>query len=90
MRLNDLISHCDDFERCFLTAPGAVLNVQLAKLMCVFVGLAIAKFFPTLMSLDVGWYIFGAAVAGILPVAHALNVLRAKLERDFGEQATLP
>jgi hypothetical protein len=90
MRLNNLISHCDDFERCFLTAPGAVLNVQLAKVMCVFVGLALAKFFPVLMSIDAGWFLFGAALAGIMPVAHALGVLRAKLERDFGERATLP
>ncbi|HSI73550.1 MAG TPA: hypothetical protein VK934_10270 [Fimbriimonas sp.] len=90
MRLNDLLNHCDDFERCFLTAPGAVLNVQLAKLMCVFAGLALAKLFPTMMSIDVGWYLLGVAVAGIFPVAHALNVLRAKLQRDFGEHATSP
>jgi hypothetical protein len=90
MRLNHLIFHCDDFERSFLTAPGAVLNVQLAKLMCVFAGLALAKYCPELMSLDLGWYILGVALAGVLPVAHALNVLRAKIERDFGDPASLP
>jgi hypothetical protein len=89
MRLNDLIAHCDDFERSFLTAPGAVLNVQLAKVMCVFAGLALAKCFPVLMSIDLGWYLLGAAIVGLSPVAHALNVLRAKIERDFGEHASL-
>jgi hypothetical protein len=83
MRLNELIGHCDDFERSFLTAPGAVLNVQLAKVMCVFAGLALAKIFPGLMSIDIGWYILGAAVAAVLPVAHALDVLRAKIARNF-------
>ena len=90
MRLNQLITHCDDFERSFLTAPGAVLNVQLAKLMCMFGGLALAKIFPDLMSIDLGWYLLGAALAAILPVTHALDVLRAKIERDFGQHVPLP
>ena len=89
MRLKDLITHCDDFERCFLTAPGAILNVQLAKVMCVFAGLALGKVFPTLMSVDLGWYVLGAALTGVSPVAHALNVLRAKIVRDFGEDLSL-
>jgi hypothetical protein len=90
MRLNDLINHCDDFERSFLTAPGAVLNVQLAKVMCVFAGLALAKIFPDLLSIDLGWFILGAALAAVLPVAHALAVLRDKIERDFGKRLQMP
>ncbi len=56
--------------------------------MCVFAGLALAKIFPALMSLDLGWYLLGVALAGVSPAAHALNVLRAKIERDFGEHAS--
>ena len=89
MRVNDMIAQCNDFERSFLTAPGAVLNVQLAKVMCVFMGLALAKIFPEILTAELHWFLLGAALAAVLPVSHALDVLRTKLASGIGERVAL-
>jgi hypothetical protein len=64
-----------EFERAILKAPGAVWDVQLAKLMCVALGLVVAKTWPGTLALDVQWYLFAVLLFALRPAARAARLL---------------
>lgn len=79
MPLRTLVARFQDFERSFLGAPSAIWDVQLAKVMCVILGVVLAKSFPFILSVDMHWLIAGALLAAWFPAARALRLFRSQM-----------
>ena len=72
MDVKSWIKRYEHLEQPNLDAPGAIWDVHLAKLMSFFLALALAKAFPSLLTLDLRWYILFAVLAGLKPASRAI------------------
>ena len=79
MHLKNWIARFEEIERSILEAPGAVWDVQLAKLICVFLGLAAAKAFPSILALDLHWYLIVASAFALRPAIRAAVLVTRKI-----------